>query len=74
MRGVVEAVAHAGRGIDGVAVLAGEHQRRDARDLRLVGEHLQIEHQLEMRLEVRGMPTGAFGRSRSRDKRRIDLA
>ena len=48
VRRVVEALAHAARRVDRVAVLAREHQRRDARDLRLVGEHLQVEHQLDV--------------------------
>ena len=51
VRVTVKSLAHAAGWIDGVAVLAGQHQRRDAGHLGLVGQHLQIEHQVEMRLE-----------------------
>ena len=53
MRQVVERIADARLREDGVAELAREHQRRDARDLRLEREHLQVEHQLQVLLERR---------------------
>ena len=40
-------------GIDGGAQLAREHQRRDARDVRLERDHLQVHQQLEVLVERR---------------------
>ena len=53
VRQVVERIADAGLREDGAAQLAREHQRRDARDVRLERDHLQVHQQLEVLLERR---------------------
>jgi hypothetical protein len=52
---------------DAVAVLTREHQRRDARDLRFKGEHLQVDISFRCASKSAGIPTGASGRSRLRE-------
>ena len=48
----MERLAHAALGVDRIAVLDRKHEGRDARHLGLPGEHLQIEHHLDVILEV----------------------
>ena len=66
VRGGVEAVANAAAGIRRAAGIARVHHRRDAGDLRLVREHLQVEHQLDVILERLGHADGRFGNVRRR--------
>jgi hypothetical protein len=59
----VERVADAAVRVDGVAQLLGEQHRRHARDVRLPGQHLQIDHQLDVLFDVR-RGAGRGGRHR----------
>src|SRR5215467_1343157 len=52
MREDVERIPDATLRIDGVAELFGHQERGDARDVGLPGQHLQVEHQLDVRLDV----------------------
>src|SRR5579884_1282926 len=52
MRKIMERIPYSARRIDSVADLLGEHEGRDACDVRLPGQYLQIEHQFDMRLEI----------------------
>src|SRR5687767_14662515 len=52
MREIVERLAYPTRRVDGVAHFLGEHERRHAGDVCLPCENLQVDHQLDMRLEV----------------------
>ena len=52
MRQRVERVAHAALRVDGAAQLLAQQERRDARDLGLPRQHLQVVHQLDVLLDV----------------------
>ena len=54
MRRVVEAFADTTLWEAGVAAFACHHQRGDAGDFGFVGQHLQIEHQVDVVLETVG--------------------
>ena len=73
VRGVVKALAHAAAGVHGVAVLARQHQRRDARDLGAVGEHLQIEHHVQVLLERIGNARGRLRQLDAGREPRVDV-
>ena len=44
-------IGHTDLRIGAAAELAADHERHDARDVALIGEQLQVEHQLGMLLE-----------------------
>jgi hypothetical protein len=48
VRDRVVTVRHAALGIDGAGEIARQHQRRDARDVRLERQDLQVEHQIRV--------------------------
>ena len=51
-------VGSADFGIAPAAELAADHERRDARHVRLIRQHLQVEHQLAWSSNVAGTPIG----------------